>query len=128
MNTVDVYARAVVGGDVPAGKYHVLPCARHLRDRAREGTPGFPFRFDEALAERFFRFAEKLKHYKGEWAGQLIVLQPYQKFRLGSLFGWVHAGTGLRRFRTAYSEIPRKNGKTLEAAIVLLYGSFYDGE
>jgi len=40
----------------------------------------------------------------------------------------VHIDTGLRRFRTAYNEIPRKNGKTLEAAIVAVYVTFYDGE
>ncbi|HAM57584.1 MAG TPA: hypothetical protein DCQ64_20105 [Candidatus Rokubacteria bacterium] len=125
---VDAYAQAVVLGTVPAGRYHRLPCARHLRDRAREGTPGFPYRFDPGKADRFYRFAGKLKHYKGEWAGQYIVLQPFQQFRLGSVFGWVHVDTGLRRFRTAYNEIPRKNGKSLEAAVVALYVTFYDQE
>ena len=37
-NPVDAYAQAVLEGSVPAGKYHRLACARHLRDRAREGT------------------------------------------------------------------------------------------
>jgi phage terminase large subunit-like protein len=127
-NVVDAYAHAVVDGTVPAGKYHRLACERHLRDRAREGTPDFPYRFDLAKAERFFRFAGKLKHYKGEWAGQFIVLQPHQLFRRGSLAGWVHIETGFRRFRTAYDEVPRKNGKTLELAIVVIYFTFYDGE
>ena len=128
MNPIDDYAEAVVAGRVPAGKFHRLSCVRHLRDREREGTSDFPYRFDLKKAERFFTFAQLLKHYKGEWAGQLIVLQPYQKFRLGSVFGWVHATTGLRRFRNAYHEIPRKNGKSLEAAIVALYVTFFDGE
>ena len=128
MNAIDAYAAAVVDGLVPAGKYHRLACARHQRDRAREGTPDFPYRFDLPKAERFFRFAGKLKHYKGEWAGQPIELQPYQLFRLGSIFGWVHVVTGLRRFRTSYHEIPRKNGKSLEAAVVALYLTFFDGE
>jgi phage terminase large subunit-like protein len=128
MNVVDAYARAVMAGTVPAGRYHRLSCARHLRDRAREGTDGFPYRFDIDKAERFFRFAERLKHYKGEWSGQFIRLQPHQQFRLGSVFGWVHVETGLRRIRTAYNEIPRKNGKSLEAAIVALYVTFFDGE
>jgi len=127
-NVVDAYARDVVQGRVPAGKYHRLACERHLRDRAREGTKDFPYRFDLAKAERFFRFASQLKHYKGEWAGQYIRLQPWQQFRLGSIFGWVHVDTGLRRFRRAYNEIPRKNGKTLEAAIVAIYVTFFDGE
>lgn len=128
-HVVDAYAHDVVDGRVSAGKYHRLSCARHLRDRAREGTPAFPYRFDLAKAERFVRFAGKLKHYKGkQWAGQFIVLQPWQQFRRGSLFGWVHVETGLRRFRTSYDEVPRKNGKTLENAIVALYVTFYDGE
>lgn len=127
MNPVDAYARDVVAGKVPAGKYHRLACVRHLKDRSRENTPGFPYHFDLAKANRFVRFCEQLKHYKGQWAGQAITLQPYQQFRLGCVFGWVDA-QGLRRFRTAYNEIPRKNGKSLEAAVVALYTTFYDGE
>jgi phage terminase large subunit-like protein len=95
---------------------------------ARQGTPEFPYRLDLSKAERFWRFAEKLKHYKGEWAGQAIVLEPWQKFITGNVFGWVHVTTDLRRFRTAFNEVPRKNGKTLIAAIVLLYLAFFDGE
>jgi hypothetical protein len=125
---MDAYARAVVAGKVLAGTYHRLACVRHERDRAHEGTPDFPYVFDVARAERFFRFAERLKHYKSEWAGQLIRLQPHQRFRLGSIFAWVHMRTGLRRFRTAYNEIPRKNGKLLEAALVALYVTFFDFE
>ena len=129
-NAIDTYARAVVAGRVPAGKYHRLAAARHLRDRERERarTADFPYRFDLSRAERFFRFAAGLKHYKGEWAGQPIILQPHQQFRFGSLFAWVHRETWLRRFRTIYNELPRKNGKSLEAAIVALYLTFFDGE
>jgi phage terminase large subunit-like protein len=127
-HAVDRYAEAVVAGQVPAGKYHRLACARHLRDRRREGTRGFPYRFDPDRADRFFRFAQCLRHYKGKWAGRLIVLTPVQKFRLGSIFGWRHQTTGLRRFRTAYNELPRKQGKSLEAAIVAVYVAFFDGE
>lgn len=128
MTPVDAYARSVVLGAVPAGKYHRLACARHLKDRGREGMAAFPYRFDFALAERFYRFAAKLKHYKGEWAGQFIVLRPDQIFRKGVKYGWVHIETGLRRFRNSYEEIPRKNGKSLEMAVEMLYLTFFDGE
>ena len=128
MNPLDAYAQSIVAGTVPAGKYHKLACARHLKDRERENTPGFPYRFDMKRAERFFRFAEKLKHYKGEWAGTLIHLEPWERFITGSVIGWVHTDTELRRFRTAFTQIPRKNGKTLIAAIMLLYLTFFDGE
>ena len=128
MNILDAYAADVVTGRIPAGKYHKLACARHQRDRAREGTPEFPYRFDLPRAERFFRFAEKLKHYKGEWAGQFIKLEPWQMFCDGSILGWVHVRTGLRRFRYALEEVPRKNGKTIRAGIRLDYLTFFDGE
>ncbi len=128
MNVVDRYAASVVAGDVPAGKFHRLACARHVRDMGRAGTPGFPYRFDLARAEKYFRFAELLKHYKGEWANRFITLEPWQKFCDGSLIGWVHQDTGLRRFRNSLEEVPRKNGKTLRAGIRLDYLTFFDGE
>lgn len=128
MNALDRYADAVIAGRLPAGVYHRRACERHVRDRAREDTRAFPYRFDLARAERFFRFASNLRHYKGQWAGELIRLERHQQFRLGSVFAWVHRKTGLRRFRTAYNELPRKNGKSLEAAIVALYATFFDHE
>lgn len=128
MNAIDAYAETVIAREVPAGVYHRKACERHLRDRARENTADFPYVLDYPRAERFFRFASRLRHYKGQWAGQLILLQPHQLFRLGSIFAWVHVETWLRRFRTSYNELPRKNGKSLEAAIVALYLAFFDGE
>lgn len=128
-NTVDAYAFAVVRGEVPAGKYHRLACERHLQDRERENTPGFPYVFQIDKAKRFFEFAEALKHYSGKrFAGQPILLSAVQQFRLGSIFGWRHVETGMRRFTSAYNELPRKSGKTLEAAIVALYVTFFEGE
>lgn len=126
---VDAYAFEVVDGRLPAGKYHRLACARHLSDRAREGRTGFPYRFDWIQADRFMKFARLLKHYKGrQFAGKTFEPSECQIFRLGSIFGWRHLGTGLRRFTTAYNELPRKNGKTFEAAAVALYATFFEGE
>ena len=128
MNPLEAYAHDVVDGRIPAGKYHRLGCARHLRDVARAGTPEFPYCFDLERAERYWRFSERLKHYKGKWAGQFLRLEPWQKFCDGSLVGWVHIETGLRRFRYSLEEVPRKNGKTLRAGVRLDYLSFFDGE
>lgn len=128
VHPLDAYASDIVEGRLPAGTYHRLACVRHHRDRRREATRRFPYRLDLARVDRFVRFAEQLRHYKGQWAGQFIHLEPHQIFRLGSLLGWVHTTTGLRRFRTAYNEIARKNGKSFEAALVALYGVFFDGE
>lgn len=44
------------------------------------------------------------------------------------MFGWVHNVTGLRRFREAYIEVPRKNGKSALSSGVGLYMLAADGE
>ena len=115
-------------GRVLAGKYHHLACLRHCLDRAREHTAAFPYVLHLPTVDRFVRFASQLRHYKGKWAGQYIALEPHQVFRLGSVVGWRHVETGLRRFRNAFNELPRKNGKSLEAAIMSLYITFFDHE
>ena len=129
MNPIDAYAAAVVDGLVPAGKYHRLACVRHQRDRAREGTPDFPYRFDLARAERFFRFVgppEALQGRVGRAAHRRC--SPISSSGSGPSSAGCMSTTGLRRFRTSYHEIPRKNGKSLEAAVVALYLTFFDGE
>lgn len=129
VNPVDQYAQDVVAGRLPAGKYHRLACQRHLNDRARAVSPAFPFTFSWAMAERFLKFAGLMKHYKGrQFANTPFTPTPCQVFRLGSIFGWRHAKTGLRRFTTAYNEVPRKQGKSFEEAVVSVYCTFFEGE
>jgi len=71
-----------------------------------------------------------LPHTKGEWAfkRQLIELEPWQLFIVCCAFGWVRKGSGLRRFREVYTEIPRKNGKSAISAGVGLYCFAADNE
>ena len=84
--------------------------------------------FDEEAAQRVVDFFSVLRHYKGEWAGQRFDLAEWQIVDvLQPLFGWMRAD-GTRRFRTAYLEIPRKNGKSSLAAGLGLYLVSSDGE
>lgn len=126
-NPIDAYALQVASGKLPAGKYHRLACQRHLKDREAE-VAGGPWRLDMDRVARFVLFTRALRHYKGPLAGKPFTLYPYQVFRLGSMFGWTDRETGVRRFRRGYHEIPRKNGKTFEAAAVALYATFYLNE
>lgn len=129
LGVVDAYAESIAKkGSTVAGRYHRLACERHLKDRDREKDPAYPYVFDRKEAELMFKFCEQVQHYKGEWAGQALRLSDFQAFRLGCMFGWREKATGLRRFTTAYHELPRKHGKSLEASVVGLRATFFEGE
>jgi phage terminase large subunit-like protein len=68
-----------------------------------------------------------LPHIKGRWKTPTIELEPWQCFFLTVIFGWVD-GDGLRRYRKAYIEVPRKNAKTTISAGIALYLLCADGE
>lgn len=122
---VTAYARGVLAGTYAAGRLVRLACERHMRDLEEGAARGLTF--DVEAAERAIRFFSFLRHSKGEWAGTPVVLEPWQQFIVGSLFGWKRAD-GTRRFRTAYDEVPRKNGKSTMAAGIGLYLFVADGE
>lgn len=85
--------------------------------------------YDEAAAEKAVEFFRRfLRHAKGELAGQSFTLAEWQADEiLRPLFGWKRQD-GTRKYRTAYVEIPRKNGKTTLAAGIALYLLLSDGE
>ncbi|WP_420014053.1 terminase large subunit [Tateyamaria sp.] len=73
---------------------------------------------------------EALPHIEGAWAArnETITLLGWQAFLISQIGGWRHMVTGIRRFRTAYVEVPRKNGKSTLLAGVGLYFLGPDGE
>lgn len=78
--------------------------------------------FDHKAAARVVRFFEnELTHAKGTAAGEKFVLTPWQYKLLRRLFGWKHKASNLRKYRTLYLEIPRKNGKTTLGSGICLY-------
>lgn len=124
------------------GETERLACQRHLNDLARAGQlpagvkvklkmklqKGYAWRFDEAKADRVFKFFKYLHHVEGPFAGQPIELISAHQFDLGCIFGWVHHETGLRRYKKAYVQVGRKNAKTTLLAGVANYMMIGDGE
>lgn len=121
------YAKGVASGKIKVGKYVRLACARFLADLKRTD---WEFVYVADKADRAVRFMERMPHTKGRWSAkkQRLELEPWQCFIECNLFGWVHRDTGLRRFRTAYEEEPRKNGKSLRLAARALFLFAADGE
>ena len=87
------------------------------------------YKFDDKKADRAVAFIEGFcTHVKGELGGKKFILEKWQKDEIiKPLFGWVDKN-GLRKYRTCYIEIPRKNGKSNLSAAIALYMLFSDGE
>jgi phage terminase large subunit-like protein len=118
---VEQYVDDVVSGRKVCGKSEIAACQRYLNDKATAVDRGIYL--DIPSGERPVHFVQKLKHTKDKWAGLPLLLEPWQMFILFNLYGWKKAN-GKRRFRTAYVEVARKNGKTALAAGVALYGLY----
>lgn len=122
------YCKDVVSGKVLAGNLVKLACQRHLDDLKRQKDKDFPYRFDKEKAQKRCAFSEKLPHVKGKWAGTRLKLEPHQVFIQCAIWGWVKKKDGKRRFSRSYICIPRKNGKSVDAATTGLYMLAADGE
>lgn len=122
LSDVTRYIEDVTTGARSACHWEKQAVKRHLSDLQRDDIY-----FDESKATHALEFYGFLKHSKGKWAGDTFELAPWQAFIVAVIFGW-HKKDGTRRYRTAYIEVPRKNGKTTNAAGIGLYLFFADGE
>ena len=121
------YVDDVLSGKVRACQFVKMACERQKKDLA--GLKGY--KFEPVLANRVCKFIEMLPHIKGELAGQNIRLEPWQCFVLTTSYGWVKSegrNKGKRRFRRAYIEVPRGNGKSALLSGLTLYALGADGE
>ncbi|WP_160119651.1 terminase large subunit [Rhodovarius lipocyclicus] len=120
------YAQEVVAGKLVAGPHVRNACRRHLDDLTAGSERGL--RYDEAEAEKVIGWFEGvLKLSEGQFEGRPLQLHPSQAFIIGSVFGWRRAD-GTRRFRRAYIEQGKGNGKSPLAGGIGLYGMTADGE
>ena len=124
------YAHAVLDGSIIAGPHVRNACARHLRD-LQNAAPALRWNLEPA-AEAMAFFEEVLRLNGGAYEGQPFLLQGWQAFIVGSLFGWQRfdddLGGWVRRFRVAYVETAKGSGKSPLAAGIGLLGLTADGE
>lgn len=84
--------------------------------------------FDQQKADRACNFFEAiLKHTKGEYGDKPFILLPHQEAGLSYVFGTVDED-GYRIVKTWYDEVPKKCGKSEQAAGTALYVLDQDGE
>lgn len=128
--TVLEYTEGVLSGGVPANELVQKAVRRHLDDLHRSEAVSYPYHYEPLRGAVVCWFIENLPHTKGEWAErkERLILSPWQIFLVMVLFGWLRRKGNKRRFREAYWEIPRKNGKSPLAAAIGLYMLCADGE
>ncbi|MDO1560409.1 terminase large subunit [Brevundimonas sp. 2R-24] len=120
------YAERVLSGEVIAGPHVRNACRRHLHDLEHGEARGLWFDH-EAADEAFAYFEHVLKLSEGQFEGQPFLLHESQAFIIGSIFGWKRED-GRRRFRRAYIEQGKGNGKSPLAGGIGLKGLASDGE
>lgn len=150
------YAYSIVNGEKVACDLTIKSCQRFLDDFERKDyNEKIRFNFYAAFHVLFF-YAGHICHVKGKLAGKPIDLMDWHCFILISLFGWqspqfkedeetgdpVYDEHGnkvpvlnedgsqswIRRFKTAYTEVARKNAKSTISSGIGLYMTAYDGE
>lgn len=111
------YAEGVIAGEIPAADPLVKSCQRFMDFIGRDDIEYVP-----GQVNRVCRFIENLPHTKGRWRTQrkLLELEPWQIFVVAGIYGFWR--DGMRLTTTTYIEIPRKNGKSVIAAAIGLYG------
>lgn len=122
------YAADILGGKIPACKWVKLAVDRQLADLKKYVGDRSLYVFDENEANRVCKFIELLTHTKGELAGTRIHLEPWQVFILTTVFGWLRRADGGRRYRRAYVEVSRGNGKSTLCSGIGLYCLLADRE
>ena len=126
MNCIAAYNDLLQRGEIPAGRRIKAVYARLAAESVQDGRK---YAFDEEKANRPIEFIERFcRHSKGEWAGQPVRLELFQKAFIQALFGFVDRDTGLRRYREAFFLVGRKNGKSTLLAGLALYMLIADGE
>lgn len=88
--------------------------------------------FDPERVDRVITALGTMRHTQGKWAGHPLRPDAWQvAYVIAPVFGWVTRsplGLVTRIIRSAWIEVPRKNGKTTLASGLGLYLAFGDGE
>ncbi len=126
MDRATEFAEKVVSGsyDRPVGHSEILSCKRFLNDLEKQGTPEFPYVYDQRKAQDLVDFSETLTLAEGD-EPQPFHAVDFQAFTFSNWNGWVIKDTQNRRFRTSYIQIGRQNGKSVMNSVpALYYGNF----
>ncbi len=120
---VERYVDDVLSGKLPSCKTIIQVVMRWDGDLQREDLY-----FDEKVFNTFCRFSRQFKHFKGPLAGTAFEPEDWQLFIVANCLGLKRKDNHLRKYTLADVYVPRKNGKTMFAAILANWFFLMDGE
>lgn len=124
MNYIEQYLKAIQEGKIIVSK-KVKIIYERLVNQIK--TPG-KYHYDDERAIRPIKFIETFcKHSKGEWSGQAVKLELFQKAYISALFGFID-DNGLRQYKESMLLVGRKNGKSTLLSGIALYMMIADHE
>ncbi|MZU59148.1 terminase large subunit [Lactiplantibacillus plantarum] len=111
------YCNAVLSGEIVANEKIKLACKRELSDRKRiNNDDSFNYYFDSKQAIKAIKFMSLIP----KTDGTKLEMALFQKWLIGSLYGWREKGTGNRRYNKAFISMARKNSKTYVASCIAI--------
>ncbi|UXV35965.1 phage terminase family protein [Staphylococcus sp. IVB6181] len=116
-----LYAEKVLSGDILVSEKNYAVAERHLNDLKHPPEGCY---WDAKKANKAIKFIEMLPDPK---TNQPMPLMLFQKFIVGSIYGWRREG-GFRRYTKGYISMARKQGQSLIVAGMslneLLFGQY----
>lgn len=102
------YIEKVLSGEIQAPQTIIQAIHRHLNDIEKSKEDDYPYFFDEKQAQKNIKFMGLLPGTDGK----PISMLGFQKFIIGSIYGWRTKEGNYQRFNRAMISMARKNGKT----------------
>lgn len=113
MSQWHTYAEQVKSGEIVACKRIKQAVDRYFTDLANPD-----YYFDVETVAKFVKFSALCPHVKGHLYKQPIELSDWQIFLFANILGFKYRDSGLRKYRSAYVQVARKNAKSTVAAIL----------
>lgn len=116
------YSTDVLGGVIPACIYVKQAAQRFLND-----LDSTTYKYETQEVNRVITFINSL-YLTEQKKPKHFILEPWQTFLISNIYGIINRETGLRKYRSAYIEMARKNGKSQIISALAIYHTLFDND
>ncbi len=125
MNNLEVavkYANDVINDIIPSCIYVKQSAQRFLNDLDSDR-----YFYNSEDVDHVVKFINKL-YFTKEGEPEHFILEPWQTFIVANIYGICKRSNEFRKYRNAYIELARKNGKSELVTVLAVYHLLYDSD